>query len=77
MVSVTPALRYHPPYQRRFSMYIHGMFPRNFAELVEAVSFDLNGVSLVGDRMLAGSLPGVTCRFPVVCHGKITTSVPR
>ena len=38
MVSVTSALRYHPRDQRRSSMYIRGLIPRNFAELAEAVS---------------------------------------
>ena len=37
MVSVTTALRYNPRYQNRSSMYIHGLIPRNFAELAEAV----------------------------------------
>ena len=34
---ITSASRYHPLYQRRSSMYIHGLIPRNFAELAEAV----------------------------------------
>ena len=37
-VSVTSVSRYHPRYQSRSSMYIHGLIPRNFAELAEAVS---------------------------------------
>ena len=44
MVSVTSASRYitsvsgyHPRYQRRSSMYIRGLIPRNFAKSVEAV----------------------------------------
>ena len=43
MVSVTSAshyitsvLRYHPRYQSRSSMYIHGLILQNFAELAEA-----------------------------------------
>ena len=35
MVSVTSASRYHPRYQIRSSMHIHGLIPRNFAELAE------------------------------------------
>ena len=34
---ITPASRYHPRYQSRSSMYIHGLIPRNFAELAEGV----------------------------------------
>ena len=34
---LTSASRYHPRYQSRSSMFIHGMFPRMFAELAEAV----------------------------------------
>ena len=33
----TSASRYHPRYQSRSSMYIHGLILRNFAELAEAV----------------------------------------
>ena len=47
MVSVTSASRYislasryHPRYQSRSSMYIRGLIPWNFAELVEAVLID-------------------------------------
>ena len=34
---ITSASRYHPRYQSRFSMYIRGLIPRNFAELAEAI----------------------------------------
>ena len=34
---ITSASLYHPRYQSRFSMFIHGLIPRNFAELAEAV----------------------------------------
>ena len=34
---ITSASRYHPRYQSRFSMYIRGLIPWNFAELGEAV----------------------------------------
>ena len=34
---ITSASRYHPRYQSRSSMYICGLIPWNFAELVEAV----------------------------------------
>ena len=37
---IKSASRYHPCYQRRFSMYIRGLIPRNFAELAEAVPID-------------------------------------
>ena len=44
MVSVTSASRYitstsryHPRYQRRSSMYVRGLIPRNYAELAETV----------------------------------------
>ena len=37
MVSVTAASRHHPRYQRKSSMYIRGLIPRNIAELAEAV----------------------------------------
>ena len=37
---ITSASRYHPRYQRRPSMYIRGLIPRNFAELAEAVPID-------------------------------------
>ena len=36
MVSVTSAPRYHPRYQSRSSMYIHGLIQRNFVEFAEA-----------------------------------------
>ena len=43
-ISVTPASRYipsasryHPRYQRRSSMYIRGLMPRNFTEIAEAI----------------------------------------
>ena len=34
---ITSASGYHPRYQRRSSMFIRGLIPRNFAESVEAV----------------------------------------
>ena len=34
---ITSASRCHPRYQSRFSMYIRGLIPRNFAELALAV----------------------------------------
>ena len=34
---IKSASRYHPRYQRRSSMYIRGLIPRNLAELAEAV----------------------------------------
>ena len=34
---ITSASRYHPRYQSRSSMYVRGLIPRNFAELVETV----------------------------------------
>ena len=34
---ITPALRYHPRYQSRSSMYIRCLIPRKFAELADAV----------------------------------------
>ena len=34
---ITSASRYHPRYLRRSSMYIRGLFPRNSAELADAV----------------------------------------
>ena len=34
---ITSASRYHSRYQSGSSMYIRGLIPRNFAELVEAV----------------------------------------
>ena len=37
IVSVTSASCYHQCYQSRSSMYIRGLFPRNFAKLAEAV----------------------------------------
>ena len=37
---ITSALRYHPRYQSRSSMYIHGLIPWHFAELEEAVPID-------------------------------------
>ena len=40
---ITSASRYHPRYQSRSSMYIRGLIPRNFAELVEAVPIDMSG----------------------------------
>ena len=47
MVSVTPASRYitsasryHPRYQRRSPMFIHGLIPRNFEELAESVPIE-------------------------------------
>ena len=45
MVSVTSASRcimsasrYHPRYQSKSAMYIHGLIPRNFTEFAEVVS---------------------------------------
>ena len=38
---ITSALRYHPRYQSRSSMYIHGLIPRNFVELAN-LQFRLN-----------------------------------
>ena len=32
---IMSALRYHPGYQSRSSMYIHYLIPRNFAELAD------------------------------------------
>ena len=50
MVSVTSASRYitstsryDPRYQKRFSMYICGLIPRNFAKLAEAVPIATKG----------------------------------
>ena len=37
---ITSASRYHLRYQSKSSMYIHGLIPRNFAELAEAVPID-------------------------------------
>ena len=37
---ITSASRYHPRYQSRSSMYIHGLIPLNFADLAEAVPMD-------------------------------------
>ena len=34
---MTSASRYHPHYQKRSSMFIRGLIPRNFAELADAV----------------------------------------
>ena len=45
MVSVKSASRYHPRYQSRSSMCIRGLFPRNFAELTEAVPIDAKHLS--------------------------------
>ena len=38
---ITSASRHHPRYQRRPSMYIRGLIPRNFTELVEAVPINI------------------------------------
>ena len=40
---MTSASRYHPRYQSRSSMYIHGLIPRKFAELDEAVPIECRG----------------------------------
>ena len=37
---ITSVLCYHPCYQRRSSMYIRGLIPRNFAELDEVVPIE-------------------------------------
>ena len=34
---ITSALRYHPRYKSRSSMYMRGLIPRNLADLAEAV----------------------------------------
>ena len=39
---ITSASRYHPRYQRRSSMYIRDLIPRNFAKLAEAVPIAIN-----------------------------------
>ena len=38
--NITSVLCYHPCYQRRSSMYIRGLIPRNFAELDEVVPIE-------------------------------------
>ena len=37
---ITSTSCYHPRYQSKSSMYIRGLIPRNFAELVEVVTID-------------------------------------
>ena len=39
---ITSASRHHPRYQIRSSMFIHVLFPRNFAKLAEAVPIGMN-----------------------------------
>ena len=39
--NLTSASHYHLRYQSRFSMYIRGLIPQNFAELAEAVPIGL------------------------------------
>ena len=43
---ITSASRYYPRYQRRSSMYIRGLIPRNFAKLAEAVPIAFNPVEV-------------------------------
>ena len=38
---IASASCYHPQYQSRCSMYIHGLIPLNFTELAKAVLIDL------------------------------------
>ena len=45
MVSVTSASQYYSRYQSSSSMYIRGLIPGNFAELAEAVPFDIESHS--------------------------------
>ena len=59
MVSVTSASRYimsashyHPRYQSRSSMYIHGLIPRNFAELAEVGPIDINKQTLTPSSLV-------------------------
>ena len=44
---ITSALRYHPRYQSRSSMYIRGLIPRNFVDLAEAVPIGLMRLRLL------------------------------
>ena len=44
---IASALRYHPHYQSRSSMYISGLISRNLAELAEAVTIVNKNVSRV------------------------------
>ena len=63
MVSVTSASRHitsascvYTRYQSRPSMYIRGLIPRNFAELVEAVPIDAVGVLAIIIRRKRGCI---------------------
>ena len=67
---ITSASRYHPRYQSRSSMYIHGLIPRNFAELAEAdpivlLSGGCLAVPWVGQWYVLVTFPGHTNSFAV------------
>ena len=74
MVSVTSALHYvmsaphyHPCYQSRSSMYIQGLIPRNFPELVEAVPIGFCSYVISTKTSCAGPnhlyIPCICCIF--------------
>ena len=67
MVSVTSASRYHPRYQRRSSVYIRGLIPRNFAELAEAIQI----------VMYPSTYHEVILRFILGAFVCVTTSMSR
>ena len=52
---IRSASRYHPRYQSRSSMYTHGLIPRNFAELAEAVPIDFWPVFIFINTVYASS----------------------
>ena len=75
MVSVTSVSRiitsascYHPRYQRRPSMNIRGLIPRNFAELAEACLIDCKCYTF--NSLHAGKLCMLCCHLLIVFKKK-------
>ena len=57
---ITSALRYHPRYQSRSSMYILGLIPGTFTELAEAVPIALLDVDKFKTNFFARKLSCLT-----------------
>ena len=67
---VTSASRYHPRYQRRSSMYIRGLIPRNFAELAGAVPIASSYVAFQRHSRTSRGLFNIKMRYLMVSKKK-------
>ena len=61
---ITSASCYHPRYQSRFSMYIRGLIPRNFAELADVVPIGMinQGISVLKILISGGTVGNLVLR---------------